>query len=81
MLAALDDLVRAGKVLHTAISDTPAWVVAQGNTCVSCGGNGERCCTSNTNDWCGLGFACNANARCEPCGGTGQVCCSGRFGL
>ena len=31
-MRALDDLVRAGKVLHIGISDTPAWVVAQANT-------------------------------------------------
>ncbi len=29
---ALDDQVRLGKVLHVGISDSPAWVVAQGNT-------------------------------------------------
>ncbi|MBI5961656.1 MAG: aldo/keto reductase, partial [Chloroflexi bacterium] len=29
---ALDDMVSAGKVLYIGISDTPAWVVAQGNT-------------------------------------------------
>src|SRR6266481_8907179 len=28
----LDDLVRAGKVLYTGISDAPAWWVAQANT-------------------------------------------------
>jgi len=28
---ALDDAVRAGKVLYAGISDTPAWVVAQAN--------------------------------------------------
>jgi len=32
VLRALDDLVRAGKVLHLKISDTPAWIVAQANT-------------------------------------------------
>ncbi len=32
VLRALDDLVRAGKVLYVGISDTPAWVVAQANT-------------------------------------------------
>jgi aryl-alcohol dehydrogenase-like predicted oxidoreductase len=32
VLRALDDLVRAGKVLYIGISDTPAWVVAQANT-------------------------------------------------
>ncbi len=32
VLSALDDLVRAGKVLHVAASDTPAWIVAQANT-------------------------------------------------
>ena len=31
MLRGLDDLVRAGKVLYTGISDTPAWVVAKAN--------------------------------------------------
>ena len=29
---ALDDQVRAGKVLHVGISDSPAWVAAQANT-------------------------------------------------
>jgi aryl-alcohol dehydrogenase-like predicted oxidoreductase len=28
----LDDLVRTGKILYPAISDTPAWVIAQSNT-------------------------------------------------
>ena len=32
VLRGLDDLVRAGKVLYTAISDSPAWVVAEANT-------------------------------------------------
>jgi aryl-alcohol dehydrogenase-like predicted oxidoreductase len=32
VMRALDDLVRAGKVLYLGISDTPAWKVAQGNT-------------------------------------------------
>lgn len=41
VMAALDDLVRAGKVLHIAISDTPAWVVAQGNTWASAHGRSE----------------------------------------
>src|SRR5262245_24480271 len=31
-LRALDDVVRAGKVLHIGISDAPAWVVARANT-------------------------------------------------
>lgn len=30
-LRALDDLVRAGKVLYVGVSDTPAWVVARAN--------------------------------------------------
>jgi aryl-alcohol dehydrogenase-like predicted oxidoreductase len=30
-LRALDDVVRAGKVLHVGISDAPAWVVSRGN--------------------------------------------------
>jgi aryl-alcohol dehydrogenase-like predicted oxidoreductase len=29
ILRALDDLVKAGKVLHVGISDTPAWIVSQ----------------------------------------------------
>jgi aryl-alcohol dehydrogenase-like predicted oxidoreductase len=29
VMRALDDLVRSGKVLHVAVSDTPAWVVAR----------------------------------------------------
>jgi aryl-alcohol dehydrogenase-like predicted oxidoreductase len=31
-LRALDDLVRAGKILYVGVSDTPAWIVAQANT-------------------------------------------------
>ncbi len=31
-MRALDDAVRAGKVLYIGISDTPAWLVAQANT-------------------------------------------------
>ena len=29
---ALDDMVRAGKVLYIGISDAPAWIVSQANT-------------------------------------------------
>ena len=32
VMRALDDLVRAGKVLYIAVSDTPAWKIAQANT-------------------------------------------------
>jgi aryl-alcohol dehydrogenase-like predicted oxidoreductase len=32
VMRALDDLVRAGKVLYIGISDAPAWIVAQSNT-------------------------------------------------
>ncbi|HVW14880.1 MAG TPA: aldo/keto reductase [Mucilaginibacter sp.] len=32
VLRGMDDLVRQGKVNYVAISDTPAWVVARGNT-------------------------------------------------
>ena len=32
VMRALDDQVRAGKVLYVGISDTPAWVVARANT-------------------------------------------------
>ena len=31
-IRALDDVVRAGRVLYVGISDTPAWVVARANT-------------------------------------------------
>ena len=31
VMRALDDLVRAGKVLYLGISDTPAWVISQAN--------------------------------------------------
>ena len=32
VVRALDDVVRAGKVLYVGISDAPAWIVAQANT-------------------------------------------------
>jgi aryl-alcohol dehydrogenase-like predicted oxidoreductase len=32
IMRALDDQVRAGKILHIGISDTPAWIVARANT-------------------------------------------------
>ncbi|MBD3221318.1 aldo/keto reductase [bacterium] len=32
VMRALDDQVRLGKVLHVAVSDTPAWLVARANT-------------------------------------------------
>ena len=32
VMRALDDLVRAGKILYIGISDTPAWIVSQSNT-------------------------------------------------
>lgn len=32
VLRGLDDLIRAGKVLHIGVSDTPAWVVSHANT-------------------------------------------------
>ncbi len=32
VMRALDDLVRAGKVLYVGVSDTPAWIVSQANT-------------------------------------------------
>jgi aryl-alcohol dehydrogenase-like predicted oxidoreductase len=32
VVRALDDQVRAGKILYVGISDTPAWIVAQANT-------------------------------------------------
>ncbi len=38
VMRALDDQVRAGKVLYLGISDTPAWIVAQANTLAHCMG-------------------------------------------
>lgn len=35
VMRALDDLVRAGKVLYVGISDTPAWIVSCANTLAS----------------------------------------------
>lgn len=32
VMRALDDMVRAGKVLYVGISDTPAWIVSRANT-------------------------------------------------
>jgi aryl-alcohol dehydrogenase-like predicted oxidoreductase len=32
VMRGLDDLVRAGKITHIGVSDTPAWVVARANT-------------------------------------------------
>jgi aryl-alcohol dehydrogenase-like predicted oxidoreductase len=32
VMRALDDLVRAGKVLYVGVSDTPAWIVSRANT-------------------------------------------------
>ncbi len=32
VMRALDDQVRAGKVLHIGISDTPAWIISKANT-------------------------------------------------
>jgi aryl-alcohol dehydrogenase-like predicted oxidoreductase len=32
VLRGIDDLVKQGKVLYAAISDTPAWIVSKGNT-------------------------------------------------
>jgi aryl-alcohol dehydrogenase-like predicted oxidoreductase len=32
VLCALDDMVRAGKILYTGVSDTPAWIVSRMNT-------------------------------------------------
>ena len=35
VMRGLDDLVRQGKVFYVAVSDTPAWVIAQANTMAS----------------------------------------------
>ncbi|BAZ65416.1 MAG: aldo/keto reductase [Pelatocladus maniniholoensis HA4357-MV3] len=38
IMRAFDDLVRQGKILYIAVSDAPAWVVAQANTLAQCHG-------------------------------------------
>ncbi len=38
VMRALDDLVRAGKILYLGISDTPAWKIAQANILSECRG-------------------------------------------
>jgi aryl-alcohol dehydrogenase-like predicted oxidoreductase len=38
VMRTFDDMVRQGKVLYIAISDTPAWIVAQANTLAQCNG-------------------------------------------
>ena len=38
VLRGLDDLVSQGKIHYAAISDTPAWIVSQGNTLAACMG-------------------------------------------
>jgi aryl-alcohol dehydrogenase-like predicted oxidoreductase len=38
VMRALDDQVRAGKVLYVGVSDAPAWIVAQANTLADCRG-------------------------------------------
>jgi len=38
MMRALDDQVRAGKVLYVGISDAPTWVIARANTLAECRG-------------------------------------------
>ncbi|MFH1893264.1 MAG: aldo/keto reductase [Candidatus Zixiibacteriota bacterium] len=35
VMRALDDMVRAGKLLYIGVSDTPAWIVSQANTLAS----------------------------------------------
>ncbi|MEO7912429.1 MAG: aldo/keto reductase [Roseiflexaceae bacterium] len=35
VMRALDDCVRAGKILYVGVSDTPAWIVSQANTLAS----------------------------------------------
>jgi aryl-alcohol dehydrogenase-like predicted oxidoreductase len=32
LMRALDDMVRAGKILYIGISDAPAWIVSHANT-------------------------------------------------
>jgi aryl-alcohol dehydrogenase-like predicted oxidoreductase len=50
VVRALDDTVRAGKVLYVGISDTPAWIVAQAVTLADLRGGpgspGSRCPTA-----------------------------------
>ena len=41
-MRALDDQVRAGKILYVGVSDTPAWIVAQANTLARSGAGPRR---------------------------------------
>jgi aryl-alcohol dehydrogenase-like predicted oxidoreductase len=60
-LRALDDQVRAGKILYAGISDAPAWVIARANT-LAHGKGGRRslacrrrptaCCAATSNASC-----------------------------
>ena len=43
VVAALDDLVRSGKVLYVGLSDTPAWMVARAVTLAEARGLNEVC--------------------------------------
>ena len=38
VMRALDDLVRQGKILYIAVSDTPAWKITEANTLAQCNG-------------------------------------------
>ena len=61
-MRALDDEVRAGRILYLGISDTPAWIVSQANTLAHWRGwtafAGCRfltaCCSATSNETCCL---------------------------
>ena len=51
-MAALDDLVNAGKVRYIGVSDTPAWKIAQANLIARFRGwSGSSACRSSTRCW------------------------------
>jgi aryl-alcohol dehydrogenase-like predicted oxidoreductase len=45
VMRALDDVVRSGRVLHIAVSNTPAWVIARANTLAELRGWTPFCAT------------------------------------
>jgi aryl-alcohol dehydrogenase-like predicted oxidoreductase len=45
LMRALDDAVRSGRVLHVAVSDSPAWVIARANTLAELRGWTPFCAT------------------------------------
>ena len=60
-MRALDDAVRAGKILYVGISDAPAWVVARANT------------LAEWRDWT-RSPACRCRTACSTATSSGSCC-------